>query len=70
MSDFWKSSTKDKCKNGLVVGGLAGLMIYFGAQIKTFALMNIPSNLLFGDISILIYFIIIGMGIGYIVDKL
>lgn len=66
---FWKSSLKDKAKNGLVAGGIAGALIYFGAEIKTFALMNIPSKWLLGDISILGYFIVIGALAGYIIDK-
>lgn len=66
---FWNSSTRDKVKNGLVLGGVAGVLIYFGAEVKTFALMNIPNAWLFGDLSILTYFIIFGSLLGFLIDK-
>jgi len=68
MATLWMRG-KDSLKNGLIAGGIAGALVYWGAQIKTFALLNIPSNLLFGDISVLIYLVLTGMLVGYIIDR-
>lgn len=67
---FWKSSTRDKVKNGLVVGGLMGLAVVFGERIFNFIANTMPKDwFLFGNITPQIYIVILFIVIGYIVDK-
>jgi len=67
---FWKSSLRDKVRNGTVLGALAGLFIWQGANIYTFLIENFPSAYLYlGEFSLPIYLIAFGALVGYIVDK-
>lgn len=63
---FWKSSLKDKTKNGTLLGLLMGLFLLFGSQIYGFIESLFPNTSSFGlKISILVVFTIIG----YAIDK-
>ena len=67
---FWKSSARDKVKNGLVVGSLMGLAVVFGERIFNLIANNMPKEwFLFGNITPQIYIVILFAVIGYIVDK-
>jgi len=67
---FWKSSARDKVKNGLVVGSLMGLAVVFGARIFNLIANNMPKEwFLFGNITPQIYIVVLFAVIGYIVDK-
>ena len=67
---FWKSSAKDKIRNGGVLGGLAGLAIWQGATVYSWLLINIPTAWLkLGEYSLPIYLILAGVLIGIIIDK-
>ena len=62
---------KDKLLNGTILGALAGFLIWQGAPIYTWLLINIPSYWLkLGDLSLPLYLIGAGALIGYIVDKI
>jgi hypothetical protein len=70
MTGFWKSSARDKIRNGGVLGGLLGFAIWKGAGIYTFLLENIPSAWLrLGEYSLPIYVIGGGIILGLIIDK-
>jgi len=70
MTNFWKSSIKDKAKNGMFVGGAVGFLIWQGTNIYTFLLENIPSTWYYlGEWSLPVYLILAGMLTGYIIDK-
>lgn len=59
----------DNLKNGIVLGGLFGLGIYFGSNIMNFLITTIPENWkILGAFSIPVYLILLGMLIGYIID--
>jgi len=67
---FWKSSVRDKVKNGTFLGGLLGLAIWQGANIYAWILGNFPSEYLYlGEFSLPIYLIGIGALVGFIIDK-
>ncbi len=67
---FWKSSARDKVKNGLVVGSLMGLAVVFGERIFNLIANNMPKEwFLFGNITPQIYIVVLFAVIGYIVDK-
>lgn len=67
---FWKSSARDKVKNGLVVGSLMGLAVVFGERIFNLIANNMPKEwFLFGNTTPQIYIVILFAVIGYIVDK-
>ncbi len=67
---FWKSSARDKVKNGFVVGSLMGLAVVFGERIFNLIANNMPKEwFLFGNITPQIYIVILFAVIGYIVDK-
>ncbi len=70
MASFWKSSLRDKARNGTFLGMLAGLFIWQGANIYTFIIENFPSAWYYlGEWSLPIY-LIVGFGlIGFIIDK-
>ena len=70
MGNFWNSSTKDKIRNGGVLGGLLGLSIWQGANIYSWILIHIPTSwLVIGDYSLPIYLIVAGIILGLIIDK-
>ena len=67
---FWKSSARDKVKNGVVVGGLMGLAVVFGERIFNFIANSMPKEwFLFGNTTPQIYIVILFAVMGYIVDK-
>jgi predicted acylesterase/phospholipase RssA len=70
MSNFWRSSTKDKVKNGFFAGGLMGLAVVFGERIFNFIANIMPNNwFLFGDITPQIFIVIAFAILGFIFDK-
>jgi len=70
MTKFWKSSLKDKAKNGLIIGSLMGLSVVFGERIFNLIANNMPKEwFFFGDITPQIFIIILFAIIGFIVDK-
>jgi len=70
MSNIWKSSLKDKAKNGLVIGAVMGLAVVFGERIFNFLANNMPKDwFFFGNITPQVFIVILFAIIGYIVDK-
>ena len=61
---------KDKLLNGIILGGLLGAAIVWGAPIYSWLIINVPSAwLVLGDLSLPIYIIGAGAIIGYIIDR-
>ena len=71
MTDFWKASTKDKCKNGTVIGIFLSSIIIWGSGIYDWIVGIIPLTwqTFAGDFSIPIIILVAGGVLGYIVDK-
>ena len=70
MVGFWKKG-RDTLHNGTVLGALAGLFIWQGANIYSWLIINIPSVWLkLGTYSLPIYLIGIGALAGYIIDRI
>ncbi len=62
---------KDKLLNGVVLGGLLGAAIVWGAPIYSWIIINFPNNwLVLGDVSLPAYLIGLGALAGWIVDKI
>ena len=62
---------KDDLFNGVVLGGLLGAAIVWGAPIYTWIIETVPSAwLVLGNSSLPLYLIGVGALIGYIVDKI
>jgi len=67
---FWKSSIRDKARNGFVVGALMGLAVVFGEWIFNFIANTMPKDwFLFGNCSPQVYIVLLFGIIGLIVDK-
>jgi len=66
---FWKKG-RDTLHNGTVLGALAGLFIWQGANVYSWLIINIPTAWLkLGTYSLPIYLIGLGALVGYIVDR-
>jgi len=70
-SEFWKASTRDKVKNGSVLGLAFSAVIIWGSGIYDWLLTVIPMNwqTFAGDMSAPIIILSAGALAGYIVDK-
>lgn len=70
-SEFWKASTRDKVKNGTVLGMLFGASIIWGSGLYDWISKTIPLDwqTFAGDLSVPIIIIGVGAIVGYWVDK-
>lgn len=69
MASLWRK-TGDNLKNGTILGGLFALGIVFGERIMNFLGNNFPKECMyFGDWSIAVYLIGVGLIAGYIIDR-
>lgn len=67
---LFKRFGTDNLKNGIYLGAIMGLLVYFGEGIIKFITELVPESLkFFGQHSTLFYLIIIGAIIGYYVDR-
>ena len=61
---------KDKLINGVVLGGLLGAAIVWGAPVYTWIIETVPPAwCVLGNLSLPLYLIGAGALVGYIVDK-
>lgn len=69
MGNFFKKGT-DGLLNGSVLGGIAGALVVWGQTVYNYIVPMIPESWqIFGEYSIPVIIIAIGVLIGYIVDR-
>lgn len=67
---FWKSSAKDKVKNGTILGAILGACIVWGDKIYSSIDSIIPSTWNFlGSFTVPAIIILVSVIVGYCIDK-